>query len=64
VKTYDPANSVLHLHPGPETDPDAAPSGPGRVCNELPRGYANRSARTRLDPGRGGCDRTRPEPSR
>jgi hypothetical protein len=52
VNIYDPADSIVYVHPtGTAVDRAPAPSDtPG--CHQLPDGYANQSPRTHLREGR------------
>ncbi len=48
VHTYDPLAGVVYVHMVRDVDPYALPVTSTRTQNRLPRGYANRSLRTRL----------------
>jgi hypothetical protein len=48
VHTYDPSDSVVYVHMVRDVDPFASAVTSTRTQNRLPRGYANKSLRTRL----------------
>ena len=48
MHTYDPADSVVYVHIIRDVDPYASAVMSIRTQNRLPRGYANKSLRTRL----------------
>ena len=45
---YDPSDSVVYVHMVRDVDPFASAVMSTRTHNRLPRGYANKSLRTRL----------------
>ena len=45
MRTYDPADRIVYLHPG---QPPAAPRPVREECHPLPAGYANASLQGRL----------------
>ncbi len=52
MNTYDPAARILYVHVCQGTESWPTPSGGGHTHRKLPPGYANRSPRTGLGPGR------------
>ncbi len=48
MHTYDPSDSVVYVHMVRDVDPFASAVTSTRTQNRLPRGYANKSLRTRL----------------
>lgn len=48
MNTYDPADGMVYVRMAREVDPYANPVTRTRSVSRLPRGYANKSLRTRL----------------
>jgi hypothetical protein len=49
MRTYDPSNHILYVHPAQAPAAPAAPPHAQDECQRLPAGYANVSLRSRLD---------------
>ena len=50
MRTYDPADRILYVHPGTGPAVPPAPEAEAEECHALPADYANASARDRIDP--------------
>ena len=48
MRTYDPSDRILYVHPAQAPAAPAAPARAHDACRRLPAGYANESLRARL----------------
>ena len=48
MRTYDPLDGVVYVRMARDADPYANPVASSTRLSRLPRGYANKSPRTRL----------------
>jgi hypothetical protein len=49
MRTYDPADHILYVHPGQQPAVSAEPPHAHDDCHRLPADYANVSLRARID---------------